>query len=76
MYRSTPIFRSLGSLLGWSNYAATCSNYDIQRFQKKLAICLIVKDVTSTPRQRGSPDAPGRTLGMPFGLTFAREDRR
>ena len=73
---SMPIFRSLGRPLGQSNYAATVSNYDIQRFQKQLAICLVVKDITGTPRQRGSPDAPGRTLGMPFGLTLAREDRR
>ena len=73
---SASIFRSLGGPLGRSNYAATCGNYDIQRLKKKLAICLIVKDITSTPRQRGSPDAPGRTLGMPFGLTLAREDRR
>ena len=41
----TPIFRVLRRPLGRSNYACTCSNYDIQRFQKKHAICLIVKDI-------------------------------
>ena len=35
----------------------------------------IVKDILSTPRQRGSPDASGRTLAALFGFTFAPEAR-